>query len=489
MKSDSENKKSPMQPRPASTLALLRDTDAGTQVLMLQRTHKAVFMPGFYVFPGGAVDADDQRLAGRQTVHGHDAASANALLGVEEGGLGYLVAALRESFEEAGLLLARDGGGAWLGADHPALAARHAVAAGEVALSSVCGEHGLTLALDRVAYLDHWVTPPGPPRRFDTRFFAAEAPPGQVPDHDGQETIDHCWLTPAEALRDRREGRREFATPTIAVLRKLAEFQSVDAVLAYAREQRPGTFPTRPWPALKRGETVYVEPGRPAYDELVRLDPEGRGQARAALEPGEWVRLGEHLWRLTAESEGDGPGFNSYLLRRDDQVLLVDQGPGQGAHLERLVAACAGRRATVLTTRPGDQRAALAALRAATGATLVGLQADADQRPAPGRPFRFAGFELTVLPMPGQAPDHQALLWGDEGMLFAGTAVLERSLARGYLPAADNDAYVDALGELLEAPLNWIAPARGFLMGHPHKVIDHLMTQCLSRVGRPAAQA
>lgn len=489
MKSDSENKKSPMQPRPASTLALLRDTDAGMQVLMLQRTHKAVFMPGFYVFPGGAVDADDQRLAGRRAVHGHDAASANALLGVEEGGLGYLVAALRESFEEAGLLLARDGGGAWLGADHPALAARHAVAAGEVALSSVCGEHGLTLALDRVAYLDHWVTPPGPPRRFDTRFFAAEAPPGQVPDHDGQETIDHCWLTPAEALRDRRDGRREFATPTIAVLRKLAEFQSVDAVLAYAREQRPGTFPTRPWPALKRGETVYVEPGRPAYDELVRLDPEGRGQARAALEPGEWVRLGEHLWRLTAESEGDGPGFNSYLLRRDDQVLLVDPGPGQGAHLERLVAACAGRRATVLTTRPGDQRAALAALRAATGATLVGLQADADQRPAPGRPFRFAGFELTVLPLPGQAPDHQALLWGDEGMLFAGTAVLERSLARGYLPAADNDAYVDALGELLEAPLNWIAPARGFLMGHPHKVIDHLMTQCLSRVGRPAAQA
>lgn len=231
-----------MQVRPASTLALLRDSNAGPQVLMLQRTYQAVFMPGFYVFPGGAVDGDDQLLAGRVPVTGHDVASANALLGLEEGGLGYLVAALRESFEESGLLLARGSDGAWLGADHPALAARHAVAAGRVGLSAVCAEHGLALDLERIAYLDHWITPPGPPRRFDTRFFAAEAPSGQVADHDGAETIDHCWLTPRQALEDRRAGRRQFATPTIAVLRKLAEFSSVDALLGYAREQRTGAL-------------------------------------------------------------------------------------------------------------------------------------------------------------------------------------------------------------------------------------------------------
>ena len=450
-----------MQPRPASTLALLRETSAGMQVLMLQRTHRAVFMPGHYVFPGGAVDGDDQLLAGRVTVTGHDAASANALLGVEEGGLGYLVAALRESFEESGLLLARQPDGAWLRTKHPALAARHAVAAGRVGLSAVCEEHGLTLDLDRIAYLDHWVTPPGPPRRFDTRFFAAEAPPGQVPHHDGAETIDHCWLTPHQALADRRAGRREFATPTIAVLRKLAEFSTVDAVLEYAREQRPGAFPIRPWPALERGETVYIEPGR-------------------------WVRLGETLWRLTAEPVGEGPGFNSYLLGHGDEVVVVDPGSERPDHLQRLVAACGGRRTTILATRPAEQRAAVQALRAATRGAVVGLEHAADHRPRPGRPFQCAGLELTLLPLPGLAKDHQGVLFGGEGVLFSGTAVLERSLARAYLPAADKGVYVDALTALLEADLQWIAPGRGFLMGHPHKVIDHLMTQCLSHMNPPA---
>ena len=219
-----------MQPRPASTLALLRDSDDGPQVLLLQRTHQAVFMPGYYVFPGGAVDHHDLSLAtdGARPAE----LAANAMLGVEEGGLGYLVAAVRECFEEAGLLLARDGRGAWVDAAHPVLAARHAVARGEASLTVLCHEHGLDLCLDRVAYLDHWVTPPGPPRRFDTRFFVAEAPPGQVPLHDGQETIDHCWLTPRQALADRRTGRRRFATPTTAVLHRLAGYDSVQAALA-----------------------------------------------------------------------------------------------------------------------------------------------------------------------------------------------------------------------------------------------------------------
>ena len=217
-----------MQPRPASTLALLRDSDQGPQVLLLQRTHQAVFMPGYYVFPGGAVDHDDMNVAATGPV----ALAANAMLGVQEGGLGYLVAAVRECFEEAGLLLARDGRGDWVAADHPVLAARHVVARGEASLTLLCREHGLDLCLDRIAYLDHWVTPPGPPRRFDTRFFVAEAPPGQVPLHDGQETIDHCWLTPRQALADRRSARRRFATPTTAVLQRLADYRSVQDALA-----------------------------------------------------------------------------------------------------------------------------------------------------------------------------------------------------------------------------------------------------------------
>lgn len=222
-----------MQPRPASTLALLRDSARGPEVLLLQRTHRAVFMPGHYVFPGGAVDEADQGTALADLIQGHDDASASALLGMERGGLGYLVAAVRECFEEAGVLLARDRTGNDLPPGHPVLSAdREAVARGRLSLASLFREHNLVLALDRIAYLDHWVTPPGPPRRFDTRFFAAAAPLDQAPLHDGQETIDHCWLRPLQALEDHRARRRLFATPTLAVLRRLAGFTSVDHVLA-----------------------------------------------------------------------------------------------------------------------------------------------------------------------------------------------------------------------------------------------------------------
>jgi len=152
-----------MQPRPASTLALLRDTEQGLEVLMLQRTLKAVFMPGFYVFPGGAVDDGDRDLARSGHLYGHDDDSASALLGLPEGGgLGYLVAAVRECFEESGMLLARDSAGQWLDGRHPVMDGRWAVGSGEADLGDLCRSHGLALSLDGIAYLDHWVTPPGP---------------------------------------------------------------------------------------------------------------------------------------------------------------------------------------------------------------------------------------------------------------------------------------------------------------------------------------
>lgn len=222
-----------MQPRPASTLALLRDSAQGPEVLMLQRTHRAVFMPGHYVFPGGAVDDADQGVALADLIRGHDDVSASALLGLERGGLGYLVAAVRECFEEAGVLLAQDRAGNDVPPDHPVLGVdREAVAHGRLSLDSLYREHDLVLPLDRIAYLDHWITPLGPPRRFDTRFFVAAAPRTQTPVHDGQETIDHCWLRPAMALEDHRARRRQFATPTLAVLRRLAGFTSVEHALA-----------------------------------------------------------------------------------------------------------------------------------------------------------------------------------------------------------------------------------------------------------------
>lgn len=220
-----------MKPRPASTLALLRDGAGGLEVLMLQRTHQAVFMPGHYVFPGGAVDGNDNDRHLLASVMGHDHSSADQLLGVSEGGLGYLLAAVRECFEESGILLAQDRQHHWLTEDHPAMACREVVATGELSMLDLCRQYDLQLMLDGIAYLDHWITPPGRPRRFDTRFFAATAPLQQSPCHDGQETIDHIWITPQQALDDFQSGRREFAIPTRSVLERLMTFDTVEAVL------------------------------------------------------------------------------------------------------------------------------------------------------------------------------------------------------------------------------------------------------------------
>ena len=476
-----------MQPRPASTLALLRDTEQGLEVLMLQRTLKAVFMPGFYVFPGGAVDDGDRDLARSAHLYGHNDDSASALLGLPDGGgLGYLVAAVRECFEEAGMLLARDSAGQWLDGSHPVMDGRWAVGSGEADLGDLCRSHDLVVSLDRIAYLDHWVTPPGPPRRFDTRFFAAVAPPAQVPAHDGEETIDHIWITPQAALEDRRQGRREFATPTVSVLRKLSEFASVEDVLTYARDRRPQAFPTQPWPARKGDEVVYVEPGRPAYDEVCKLDPEAKGHAQARLEAGLWVALSNSVSRLTLNAGVDdgGPGFNSYLVRAGEQALVVDPVLEDGDDLHALLDACDGVLSTIVLTRPREQQAAARALQAATGARILGVAGPADVRLADGESHALGGLTLKLLHTPGQAEDRQCLLIQEEGMLFSGTAVLERSLAKHYLPAADVDAYVAGLARLLEEDLHWIAPGRGFLMGQPQKVLDHLMTQCLSKVQR-----
>ena len=132
-----------MQIRPAATLALTRDSSDGIQVLLLQRTWDASFMPGFYVFPGGAVDEADQRCA--EYLTGGDDRSVSHDLGLDAGGSHYMIAAIRESFEEAGVLLALDDNGDFLPQDHPAFADRDAMIAGDQTLAGICHQHQLSL--------------------------------------------------------------------------------------------------------------------------------------------------------------------------------------------------------------------------------------------------------------------------------------------------------------------------------------------------------
>jgi len=248
--------------QPAATVMLVRDASerrgGSLEVLMLRRHPESVFAADAWVFPGGRVDAGDR--VGAPIAIGPSDAEASAALGLPSGGLAYWVAAARECFEEAGILLARHPDtGAWLdtssgagavlsprqGRCEPTKAAwsaarlaryRRDVHAGVTSLGAVLEAEGLVLDLSGVHYVSHWITPPGrTARRFDTRFFVAEVAPGQVASHDATETVESLWTTPADVLARGAAGEITLLIPTISNLDALARFSSVAELVAAAR--------------------------------------------------------------------------------------------------------------------------------------------------------------------------------------------------------------------------------------------------------------
>lgn len=212
----------------------------GVEVLLLQRNARSDFVAGAHVFPGGAVDAADAADAAAGRCVGRTDAECSAALGVEEGGLAFWVGALRECFEEAGLLLARHPGDEHLlsllrpGVADRFAAHRAAVHAGR-SFAEVLVEEDLVLDVGRLHYVSHWVTPEGASRRYDTRFFVAEAPPEQAPRHDAGETVATTWIGPALALDRHRAGALELVLPTVRNLEALCRFATVEELLASAR--------------------------------------------------------------------------------------------------------------------------------------------------------------------------------------------------------------------------------------------------------------
>lgn len=483
-----------MDIRPAATLALIRNGRQGLEVLLLQRTWDAAFMPGFYVFPGGAVDASDE--ACRRYMAGTDDRAISQTMSLDAGGTDYMIAAIRECFEEAGLLLAADHQGAELGEDSLAavLAERDAVFHGDLGFDRLCQQHRLTLPLDSLAYLSHWVTPTGASRRFDTRFFTARAPDHQDARHDGVETIDHAWLTPQQALEDHRTGRRLIGAPTLRTLRLLSDFDSAEAVLAHAHANPPPPLPSRPWPARKGDKQVMLETGTPAYAEVRKLDPERRGTASAQIRPGQVVTLGDGVMRLTVDNAGlmTGPGTNTYLLGHPGDYTVIDPGPAQPDHLARLLELTGGTIRQVLVTHTHrDHSPAAQALKTATGARLVGLPppADAsqdrdfvpDQLPADGEVLATGAGPLKVIHTPGHASNHVCYLLAGEHMLFSGDHIMQGSTVVINPPDGDMKAYLQSLARLLTEDIHYIAPGHGFLMAEPAVVVDVLTTHRLAR--------
>lgn len=261
-----------VQLRDAATVMLVRDGTQGMEVFMLRRNLNSDFVGGAYVFPGGAVDRADRHEDLERVVRGRTDAGASHLLGIERGGLAYWVAAVRECFEEAGVLLACDVGGTVLSLADEATAERFtehrgAVNTGTRRFIDVLDAEELHILADEIHYFSHWITPVGPPRRYDTRFFVAAAPPEQVPLHDDAETIANLWVRPQDALDRHRAGELEMIFPTIKNLEAIARFDAAEDLLAHAASVQ-SVPPIQPRIVQDEGGGMRIlMPGDPGFEE------------------------------------------------------------------------------------------------------------------------------------------------------------------------------------------------------------------------------
>lgn len=257
---------------------------------MLRRNLGASFAAGAHVFPGGSVDEADRDAEFESLCRGRTDAEASAALGVDHGGLSFWVAAVRECFEEAGVVLAyppaagegdppTTGEGDpptspdMLDASDPAVRQRFAahrdgLNAGTDRFLDVCRAEGLELATDALHYISRWITPGFMPKRFDTRFFVCAAPPGQVALHDDGETIATVWLRPADALDRSRRGELDLLPPTLANLKTVGDFATTAELLdaAATMVEMPAMEAVV---ATEAGEFKVLRPGDAGYEDAV----------------------------------------------------------------------------------------------------------------------------------------------------------------------------------------------------------------------------
>ena len=489
-------------PRAAATLVVLRDGAGGLEVLLSRRAERGDHNSGAWVFPGGVVDAGDRH--GREYCAGLDDAAASRQLGLAADGLDYFVAAVRECFEESGLLFARDRTGALVRLDGNLHAAIHPwrglLHRGERTLGQFCAEFGLTLALDQLVYLSHWLTPLGRPKRFDTRFFVARAPALQDAMFDGSEMVEQLWLRPADAAGMSKDLK--LMTPTLRTLETIAPHETVEAVLNWARQPRENPM-IMPRVGNGRDGMRPVLPEEPAFEEIGRLDPAGHGHASYDLRPGEPVRLSPRLIRVTANNGSlmTGPGTNTYLVGTllSNEWAVIDPGPLDESHVDAVIKGAPGPIRWIFATHTHqDHSPACQLLKKRTGASVHGRLPDhrewqdssfvPDVHLRGGERFVLEeGTTLQVLHTPGHASNHLCFLLVEEKTLFTGDHVMQQSTVVINPPDGDMAAYLDSLRDIEQRELDWLAPGHGFLMGHAKRVVGRIIAHRLKREAKVVA--
>lgn len=279
----------PAPPLPAATLVLLRDGPAGVEVLLLRRNRATRFAPGAFVFPGGQVDAADASSATVRAWDGLTPDAAAQRLDLDRNAsppaIAYYAAAVRETFEETGVLPCVRPAGARTHPNRPEsrTAARESLLEGSASFHQVLRDLDLRLDGTALVYAAHWVTPAAAPRRYDTRFFATRAPADSTAAHDERETTGAYWLSPADALARHRDGKLPLVFPTRRTLEDFQPFASVQHLLAHCRN--------RPVPRIEPAAGEVSGTSRPAGAILGSTRPR-EAPDRGAFPAGE-RRFGE----------------------------------------------------------------------------------------------------------------------------------------------------------------------------------------------------
>lgn len=282
------------RPRHAATIILMRPRTQGDfAVFMVKRHARSGFMANAYVYPGGRLDPEDSAPELAELAEGLDDAACITRLDepdlAPELARGLFLAGIRESFEEAGVLLAQRPGEETLVSLDDAKARAHfnarreALHAGTQTLLDIAREAQLRFPLNRLYPFAHWITPEVEPKRYDTRFFVAQAPERQTLSHDDIETVDSVWITPAEALTRYSRGDMQLAPPTLCTLEELNQLGTLDAVIASARERSIPNI----MPAFTEVDGVFtlLLPGHPEHPDH---DPTCSGPSHIVLEEGRW---------------------------------------------------------------------------------------------------------------------------------------------------------------------------------------------------------
>ena len=414
-------------PRPAATLVLMRESSSGPQVLLTRRPKEMRFMGGATVFPGGAVAPADRNPAWEKASV-LDRRQASELLGIDEGhALGTFVCALRETFEEVGLLLV----------DGSVLLEREDAADASAFLDACLGA-GVTLRTDLLVPAGSWVTPLGSPVRFDARFFAARAPEGWEPTPDPREVEDAFWMTPSQALVEMSSSTMLMAPPTIEMLQLLEGYPTID-------------------------------------DALRSVGGAGLTGAGSVIS----TRLSPMVHLVLAPNPGlmTGPGTNTYIVGVGP-TAIIDPAVPDDAYIDAILGAAERPEMILVTHRHPDHVGGVAEIARRVGTPVHAFGDDAaggcDVLPlADGAVIDVGSVSLRALHTPGHSSDHLCFYLERAASLFSGDNILGEGTAVIAPPDGDMRAYMRSLQGLRSLHIDRIYPGHFRPLDGGSEVIQH----------------